>query len=106
MEGLTRSFREKTDPSLLIRRLGICANDTDGGNLGCQLDMFTDCLRENALQRAVTGIRKRYGMNAIVKGMNLEQGATTIQRNTQIGGHRAGSALPDAVPEQVPPENG
>ncbi len=106
MEGLTRSFREKTDPSLLIRRLGICANDTDGGDLGCQLDMFTDCLRENALQLAVTGIRKRYGMNAIVKGMNLEEGATTIQRNTQIGGHRAGSALPDAVPEQVPPEDG
>ena len=33
-------------------------------------------------------------MNAVVKGMNLLEGATTIERNTQIGGHRAGSTLP------------
>ena len=40
-------------------------------------------------------VRHRFGMNAIVKGMNLLEGATTIERNTQIGGHRAGGALPE-----------
>ena len=38
-------------------------------------------------------VRRKFGMNALVKGMNLLEGATTIQRNTQIGGHRAGSTL-------------
>ena len=50
--------------------------------------------REKALQRAMLDVRRRYGMNAVVKGMNLLEGATTIERNTQIGGHRAGTALP------------
>ncbi|MBE6726836.1 MAG: DNA methylase [Ruminococcaceae bacterium] len=95
MEGLEKSFADHVDPTLLIRRLMICANQTQGEDLGLQMDMFTDVQRENDLQRALVGIRRRYGMNAVVKGMNLEEGATTIERNTQIGGHRAGSALPD-----------
>ena len=95
MEGLEKSFADHVDPTLLVRRLMICANQTQGEDLGLQMDMFTDVQRENDLQRALVGIRRRYGMNAVVKGMNLEEGATTIERNTQIGGHRAGSALPD-----------
>jgi DNA polymerase V len=56
---------------------------------------FETAEKEKALQRAMIEVRKRYGMNAIVKGMNLEKGATTIERNQQIGGHKAGStALP------------
>jgi len=43
-------------------------------------------------------VRRRFGMNAIVKGMNLEAGATTIERNQQIGGHRAGSVPLPAMP--------
>ena len=41
------------------------------------------------MQKAVLEIRKRFGSNAIVKGMNLEEGATAMERNKQIGGHRA-----------------
>ena len=43
----------------------------------------------NEMQQAVLDIKKKFGKNAILKGMNFEEGATTIQRNSQIGGHRA-----------------
>ena len=45
--------------------------------------------REKHLQQALLEIKKRYGKNAVLKGMNLEEGATTIERNSQIGGHKA-----------------
>ena len=45
--------------------------------------------REKRRQQAVICIKKKYGKNAILKGMNLEEGATAISRNQQIGGHRA-----------------
>jgi len=45
--------------------------------------------REKRRQRAVIHIKKKYGKNAIVKGMNLEEGATAMDRNRQIGGHKA-----------------
>lgn len=45
--------------------------------------------KDDRMQQAVLDIKKRYGRNAILKGMNYEEGATTIQRNSQIGGHRA-----------------
>ena len=68
-----------------------------------QMDMFVDYeVRENARrerevaydrekhrQRAVIAIRRRFGKNAILKGMNFEEGATAIERNLQIGGHKA-----------------
>ena len=41
------------------------------------------------MQRAVIGIKKKYGKNAILKGMNLQEGATAKERNGQIGGHKA-----------------
>ena len=41
------------------------------------------------MQQAVLSIKKKYGKNAILKGMNLQEGATTVDRNNQIGGHRA-----------------
>ena len=97
MERLVPSFESKVDHQLLIRRLGIAANDVEDDD-GCyQLDLFTDyemVEREKSLQKAMLEVRRRYGMNAVVKGMNLMKGATTIERNTQIGGHRAGSTLP------------
>ena len=43
----------------------------------------------NEMQQAVLDIKKKFGKNAILKGMNFEEGATTTQRNSQIGGHRA-----------------
>ncbi len=45
--------------------------------------------REKRIQKTVLDIKKKYGKNAIVKGMNLEEGATAISRNQQIGGHKA-----------------
>ena len=47
--------------------------------------------RERKIQRAMIDIKKKFGKNAILKGMNLEEGATTMQRNQQIGGHRSGN---------------
>jgi DNA polymerase V len=68
-----------------------------------QMDLFTDyeakekvleaqnqaLEREKKMQQAVLSIKKKYGKNAILKGMNLQEGATTVDRNNQIGGHRA-----------------
>lgn len=68
-----------------------------------QLDLFTDYralqekrkeeekerFREKKMQQAVLEIKHRYGKNAILKGMNLREGATARERNRQIGGHRA-----------------
>lgn len=58
-----------------------------------QYDLFIDPVeleRERKMQRAMIDIKKKFGKNAILKGMNLEEGARTIQRNAQIGGHRSG----------------
>lgn len=58
-----------------------------------QYDLFTDAEeeeREHKIQMAVLDIKKKFGKNAILKGMNLEEGATTRERNRQIGGHKSG----------------
>ena len=97
MEKMIAAFTAKVDRALLIRRLGIAANNTEVDNGIFQLDLFTDfdeLEKERNLQRAMLEVRKKYGMNAIVKGMNLLEGATTIERNMQIGGHKAGSSMP------------
>ena len=68
-----------------------------------ELDLFTDYdelarhkkseaasdTREKHLQEAALNIQERFGRNAMLKGMNLEESGTTIQRNGQVGGHRA-----------------
>ncbi len=91
-EAMTTSFDAKTDHRLLFRRLGVCAIHTAADNGIYQLDLFTDydaLERENRIQRAMLEVRKKYGANAVFKGMNLLEGATTLERNTQIGGHKA-----------------
>jgi len=58
-----------------------------------QYDLFTDPAeleREHRMQKAMLDIKEKYGKNSILKGMNLQDGATTIERNRQIGGHRSG----------------
>ena len=91
-EGLTGSFDKKTDHRLLYRRLGVCALNTEE-DLGIfQLDLFTDydaLWKEKKAEQALLEIRRKYGPNAIFKGKNLLDGATTLERNMQIGGHRA-----------------
>ena len=67
-----------------------------------QMDLFTDfaggeekkqkdekLAREKKMQEAVLSIKKKYGKNAILKGLNFQDGATTKERNEQIGGHKA-----------------
>ncbi len=56
--------------------------------------------RELSRQAAVRKIREKFGMNAILKGMNFEEGATAIERNSQIGGHRAGRGETAAKPSE------
>ena len=59
---------------------------------GFQMDLFTDYElldRERRIQGAMAEVRKKYGANAAFKGMNLLEGATLLERNQQIGGHRA-----------------
>ena len=86
------SFRRLVHPMLLIRRIGLCADEVRSEASTAQLDLFTDYAareRELHLQRAMLSLRKKYGRNVLFKGMNLLEGATAIERNRQIGGHRA-----------------
>ena len=86
------AFDKKTDHRLLYRRLGICADNVKGESGYYQLNMFIDyeaLAREKRLQGALSELRSRYGKNAIFKGNNLVSGATQLERNRQIGGHRA-----------------
>ena len=58
-----------------------------------QYDFFMDpeeLEKENKVQHAVLDIKKKYGKNSILRGMNFEEGATMRERNNQIGGHKSG----------------
>jgi DNA polymerase V len=74
----------------MVRRVTINANNLTPEEYE-QFDLFTDPAvraRERKLQETMLSIKKKYGKNAILKGVNLEEGATTIERNNQIGGHK------------------
>ena len=104
LQAVSSLFDRIVDPSLLIRRLNLTANHVI---LECeysadtteQLDLFTDysakaeqeqeLQREKKMQQTILSIKKKFGKNAILKGMNLEDGATAQDRNQQIGGHKA-----------------
>ena len=76
---------------LFVRRITLNANRlVEEGYV--QLDLFTDpeeMAKERKLQEAMLQIKKKYGKNAILKGVDLEEGATMRERNSQIGGHKA-----------------
>lgn len=76
---------------LKVKRFTLCANNiTEEGYE--QLSLFTDAKeseRERKLQETMIDIKNKFGKNAILKGMNLEKGATAKERNNQIGGHKA-----------------
>lgn len=102
-------FERITDKNLHVRRINVVANNLlnensiEEKNDVYQLNMFEDyektqenikreelmLKKERSMQEAIIDIKKRYGKNAILKGMNLEEGATSIDRNKQIGGHNA-----------------
>ncbi len=109
MEAASELFDRIVDKNLLIRRLNITVNhviseaDVKKEAQYEQIDLFTDydaletrrereqaeLDRERKMQKAMLAIRKKYGKNAILKGMNFEEGATARDRNMQIGGHKA-----------------
>ena len=97
------------DKNLLIRRINITANrvirecDAVYENVCEQLDLFSDVSeqekqheqeersekRERNMQQAILKMKKKYGKNAVMRGMNYQEGATAIERNGQVGGHKA-----------------
>ena len=90
-QALLLSFDQKTDHRLLYRRLGVCADNTAEDDGMYQLNLFVDydsLEKERQIQRAMIEVRQKYGAGAVFKGMNLLEGATTLERNGQIGGHR------------------
>lgn len=90
-EAVMKLFDRIVDPNLTVRRLNLVATDIVDASYE-QYDLFTDVQkqqREKKRLKAELLIKKRFGKNAIVKGMDLQEGATTIERNGQIGGHRA-----------------
>ena len=89
---LLQQFDERTDHRLLYRRLGVAADEVEEDTQAYQIDLFADppvMERDRSLQRAMADVRRRYGANAVFKGMNLLDGAMTLERNQQIGGHKA-----------------
>ena len=81
------------DRNCMIKRINMSFNNVIDEAYQ-QYDLFTDPAeleRERKMQKAMLDIKKKFGKNAILKGMNLEEGATTIERNQQIGGHKSGS---------------
>lgn len=78
-----------------VRRLNLSCNrlQEDRGSTQCSLFSAVDedlLCRNRKIQEAVLGIKKKYGKNAMLKGMNFEPAATTRERNRQIGGHKSG----------------
>lgn len=108
-ECMMQLYDRIIDPDLMVRRINICAcnliyeNNIPQDDGPVQLELFVDYEeverqkaekkrkeeRERALQRATLQLQGRFGKNAVLRGMNLMEGGTTIERNGQIGGHRA-----------------
>lgn len=95
LEAVMQLFDRIVDRKLLVRRMYVVANHTvdESAMDGIQLDLFEepreDDARERRRQEAILAIKKKFGKNAILKGMNFEEGATAIERNKQVGGHKA-----------------
>ena len=109
IERMMKLYDSIVDKTLLIRRLTVCANHLIAEDEAAverryeQLDLFTDLSaadilkksekfkqeKERRLQEAALTIKEKYGKNALFKGLDLLDGATAIERNAQVGGHRA-----------------
>jgi DNA polymerase V len=100
-EAVMALFDRIAGKDLLVRRLNIAASHVgkrDSCSATEQLDLFSskeatemkeDREKEENMQKTLLGIKKKFGKNAILKGMDFEDGATAILRNSQIGGHKA-----------------
>ena len=109
IDAVMELFDRIANPNLLFRRVNVVANHVVPEsvvvqqNVPEQLDLFTNyaalekkreeeeasLAKEKKVQQALLSIKKKYGKNAILKGMNFEEGATARDRNQQIGGHKA-----------------
>ena len=109
MDAVLDLYERIVDKNLLVRRVYVTANrvvdehTVSNQTEFTQMDLFTDYQalaekqkaeqtrmeKERRLQEAMLSVKKKYGKNAMLKGTNLQEGATTIDRNNQIGGHRA-----------------
>lgn len=107
MEAIVELYERIINKNLLVRRINVVANnlvkEESYEEIGDeQISLFVDYKKqeqeknneikerkmESNLQHAILDIKKKYGKNAILKGMNLEEDGTTIERNSQIGGHK------------------
>ncbi len=109
IDAVLRLYDRIINPKLLVRRMNLVANHVEKESaqshpeVFTQLDLFTDYTvleqekekedaakeREKKLQKAMLDVKKKFGKNAILKGMNLQEGATAMDRNRQIGGHKS-----------------
>lgn len=91
VDAVVTLYEQIVDKKLFVRRVNLSANNLVEQAFE-QFDLLTDPAqleKERRLQKAMISIKKKFGKNAILKGTNLEEGATTIDRNNQIGGHKA-----------------
>ena len=106
MEAVERLFDKIVDARLLVRKItiaftSIISEDTAKKRTeATQLDLFApptedvdimkvDEKKDHQLQQAILSIKRKYGKNKLLKGRDLEEGATAVERNNQIGGHKA-----------------
>ena len=105
VNAVTELYDRIVNRDFTVRRLNVVAGHVIKEEIASedasfeQMDLFADyeekarqdaeLEREKRLQKAMLRIKKKYGKNAILKGMNLEEGATAKERNEQIGGHKA-----------------
>lgn len=109
LDAVMELYDRIVDRNLTVRRVTVAATKLVEEDLTTrqehyeQMDLFTDYAaqeqqrqeeaaerqKEKKVQKAILDIQKKYGKNALVKGMNLQEGATTMERNAQIGGHKA-----------------
>lgn len=98
LPAVTALYERIVDPTKPVRRINITCNHVvdDIPSEATQISIFDNPKdgqsdeRDNRVQKAVLGIKKKYGKNSILKGMNYSDGATTRERNRQIGGHKSG----------------
>ena len=93
MESAVVLYHRIVDGQTPIRRVSLTYNHVEP-EMYCQYDIFSSPAqveKERRLQRAVLDIKHRFGKNAVLRGMDFEDGATTRERNHQIGGHRSGA---------------
>lgn len=105
MKSVEELYDRIINKNLLTKRIYLTANnvvseeESNIQNKFEQIDLFTDYRKkelelqkensEKQIQKAIINIKNKYGKNSIIKGMNLQEGGTTIERNCQIGGHKA-----------------